>query len=104
MEETAFEQWWQLHLRVARGEPLTPKEQQTYEAGSNQFDREEREQFAASDLASLRRLRAELVKRQGTYTQLLTKSAALDGQIQTLERAFQAVTGYELANPVLSAS
>ncbi len=33
MEETAYQTWWALHLRVAPEEHLSPEEHATYEAG-----------------------------------------------------------------------
>ena len=41
MEQAAYEQWWQLHLRTARGEKLRPDEQSLYEAGRRDLEREE---------------------------------------------------------------
>ncbi len=97
MDETTYQQWWRLHLRVARGEKLDAAEQAAYESGLEVLDQEEKEQFAPNGLAMLRRLRAQIEQLQAIHTQLLAKSARLDEQIITLESAYQSLTGYELA-------
>lgn len=39
------QQWWEYHLRTARGESLTEDEQAIYDAGIEQFDQEEAEEL-----------------------------------------------------------
>ncbi|NOX60819.1 MAG: hypothetical protein GXP42_02555 [Chloroflexi bacterium] len=93
MDQTAYRQWWQLHLRVARGEKLDSQEQQAYESGLEMLDREEQEALAPADLALLRQLRSQIDRMQTMHAQLLMKSAQLDEQIAALERAYQSLTG-----------
>ena len=64
MNEKTYKQWWQLHLRVARGEALGLQEQTQYEAGIDTLDKEEREQFQAARLNQLRQLRAQIEQLQ----------------------------------------
>ena len=64
MNEKTFKQWWQLHLRVARGEALGLQEQTQYETGLDALDKEEREQFQAARLNQLRQLRAQIEQLQ----------------------------------------
>ncbi len=97
MEDTIYRRWWQLHLRVAKGERLDPTEQKEYDAGLEAFDREEKGQFQPNGLAMLRRLRAQVAQRQETHARLLAQSHQLDQQILALENAYHAMTGYELA-------
>lgn len=42
MDAAAQQHWWELHLRVARGESLTPEERNLYEATLRQLDESER--------------------------------------------------------------
>jgi hypothetical protein len=41
VDRTTYQQWWQLHLRVARGDSLSPDEQSSYHAGRRELEREE---------------------------------------------------------------
>ena len=41
MDDSAFQAWWELHVRVARGESLAPAEQVIYEATRVALDDEE---------------------------------------------------------------
>jgi hypothetical protein len=96
MSASAYERWWQLHLRVARGETLSAQEQTTYEAGLDRFDREETS-FEPEGLAELRILRAQIDQLIAAHAQLSGRSAQLDRHIATLEKVYQQLTGYELA-------
>ena len=98
MDEAQYCRWWQLHLRVARGETLDPAEQVEYDAGLEALDREEQEQFKTDDLTRLRRLRTQVDQLRKTHDQLLAKSARLDEQIAALEKAYRSLTGFELAS------
>ena len=96
MDEKEYQRWWQLHLRVARGETLDPAEEAEYNAGLETLDQEEKAQFDQNGLTRLRRLRAQVEQTRATHSQLLAKSARLDEQIAALEGAYQSLTGYEL--------
>lgn len=98
MDEKTYKQWWQLHLRVARGETLTPAEQIEYDTGLEALDKEEKEQLQPDSLNALRRLRTQVEQLQSTHAHLSAESARLDKRIAILEKAYQALTGYQLAN------
>ena len=87
MDQTTYMRWWQLHLRVARGDELDAAERATYEAGLIELDTEEKTQWTDGDLIRLRRLKAEVESLQSTRVQLQAKSRRLDRQIRTLEGA-----------------
>jgi hypothetical protein len=97
MNNISYDRWWQLHLRVAKGESLSPKEEAEYDTGLEVLDREEKGLFNASGLSTLRRLRAQVKQSQTTYLQLVEESTQLDQEIILLEKAYQSLTGYELA-------
>lgn len=78
MDEKQYRRWWQLHLRVARGEALGPAERAEYEVGLEVLDQEEKIHFEQNDLAKLRRLRAQVDQLRMVHSQLLAKSARLD--------------------------
>ena len=97
MNEQTYNQWWKLHLRVSRGETLNPQEQRQYNAGIDALDNEEKAQFQVTGLNAIRQLRASIEKLQDFHTELMQKSNRLDEQIITLEKAYQQLTGYQLA-------
>lgn len=98
MDQTTYVRWWQLHLRVARGDELDAAERVIYEAGLIELDAEEKAQWTDGDLIRLRRLKAEVESLQTTRVQLQAKSRRLDRQIRTLEGAYMALTGLELSS------
>jgi predicted RNase H-like nuclease (RuvC/YqgF family) len=104
MDDQIYQHWWQLHVRVARGEKLSPLEQMEYDRGLQVLDREERQELEAGDRAGLRKLRAQIEQLQTENVQLRARSARLDRQIRTLERAYGKLTGYELASDAYAAS
>lgn len=104
MDDARYQRWWQLHLRVARGEMLNPAERVEYEAGLEVLDREEKEQLKPESVTTLRRLRARVEQLRRVHAELLAKSAHLDEQIVALERAYRALTGYELASEFYASS
>ena len=59
MDDVRYQRWWQLHLRVARGETLNPTERAEYEAGLETLDQEEKEQLQPESVTMLRKLRAQ---------------------------------------------
>ena len=77
-----YEQWWQLHLRVARGEKLDPAEQDRYEAGLREIDLPE---ISKSNLPKLLQLRESLAELDSKCQDLRAKRATLEAEISTLE-------------------
>lgn len=88
-----YEQWWQLHLRVATGETLGVEEERLYQAGLELLDREEATQICGTDVTLLR----SLCERTQTLVQLqnslLLQSDKLDERIEELERTYQLAIG-----------
>ena len=50
MDQTTYERWWQLHLRVAQGEELDAAERVIYAAGLTELDAEEKTQWEDGSL------------------------------------------------------
>ena len=59
MDSQRFNKWWDLHLRVARGEALSTEEQEQYQAGITELDAEEKTQV---DLSALDRMRDRIAE------------------------------------------
>ena len=97
MTENEYEIWWQLHLRVATGETLGTEENQLHQAGLELLQREEATQLSSADVSLLRSLRARVQTLTQLQNNLLSQSAKLDEQIEKLERAYQQLTGLDLA-------
>ena len=99
-EQTKFlldeSQWWQLHLRVARGEALSAQEQADYQTGLDRLDLEEA-QIEPESVSALRAARAQIDKQTAVHAQMLVRSAQLERQIAALESAYQQLTGRNLA-------
>ncbi len=97
MNEIEYRRWWQLHLRVAKGETLSPQEQIVYQAGIRLLDQEEENLLSAGNLALLRRLRSQVQALSQLHTKLASQSEQLNERIAFLEQAYKQLTGYELA-------
>ena len=98
MDSKTYQQWWQLHLQTARGNKLSPAEQQVYDAGLIELDGEEKQTIQMAGLSKLRWLQVQVARLQVDHAQLQTKSVALDKQIVALESTYQLLTGYDLAS------
>jgi cell division protein FtsB len=81
--------WWELHLRHARGEPLSAAEQQQYAA---ELARHDREPDLASNLATLKQLRAELATWTQENAQLRSRIASLEQEIHAAEQKLKPQT------------
>lgn len=81
MDETLYREWWPLHLRTAKGEPLAPEEQARYEAELRELDATD---FKPS-LVGLREARARLESLRATHAELVTRGQQLDEEIARLE-------------------
>ena len=84
MDKEAYEKWWPLHLRVARGEELTEEEQAVYQAGIAELDREE--SFPGS-VEAMRQTQAALRVVEEEYEQLLAEKERLDRKLASIELA-----------------
>ncbi len=91
-----YERWWSLHLRVAKGEPLSEQERIEYDLGQRLLD--EQPEFSGGDtLDHLRTLRTAIDRASSLHAELTTRSAELDKKIDGLEVTFQRLTGYSLS-------
>lgn len=81
MVDSAFQTWWELHVRVARGESLTAEESAVYQSGRQDLESGEESQLlleakhARDDLKALESERSELERRR----------QELDAEIRLLE-------------------
>lgn len=98
MEKETYDQWWQLHLRIARGENLDAAEQALYAAGLAALDSEEKMQWEEVNLVRLHQLREEIERLEATHSQLQAQRQHLDRQIWTLEGAYMSLTGLQLSS------
>ena len=81
MEQAAYKQWWQLHVRTARGEKLDSDEQSNYEAGRRDLERAE----YFSEAIDAREAREHLAKLQAEHAELERRRQQLDAEIMALE-------------------
>jgi hypothetical protein len=87
--------WWQLHVRVARGEQLNKQEMENYAAGLEQLDQEEISIGVEIPLQLLdSRTRIDHLRR--VYDGLAAESHELDRHIEAAETIYQQLTGREL--------
>jgi hypothetical protein len=82
MDEKAYRTWWELHLRVARGESLNPEEVAAYEVGLKQLHQEE---SLSDKVATLRQLRANVVTLETEQERLQARRNKLEAEIAVLE-------------------
>lgn len=95
MSNLEYERLWSLHLRVAKGETLSPQEEREYAIGLSELDSE----TAATDgktVTYLRTLRAAINRAVSLHTELTVHSADLDQKIAVLEANYQRLTGQAL--------
>ncbi len=96
MTDTEYQQWWQLHIRTARGESLNETEQKLYHTGLEKLDREETERLQLASLANLRQLRNQVQQLTQSLAQLTAHNDLLSRRIARLEQTYQQLTGYSL--------
>ena len=94
MNPQEYEQWWQLHVRVAMGETLSSAEQPVYQAGLFQLEQEE--PLSENLLNQLLPLRQRIDELNAQHHQLALENNKLDKKIKKLEKAYQTLTGYQL--------
>lgn len=96
MRNSEYQQWWEYHIRVARGETLSETEAAVYQAGLEKLDREEAAVLQPASLQSLRQLRSQIQQKTEHLAQLARCSDRLTQQIAMLEQNYQQLTGYSL--------
>lgn len=89
MDESNYRSWWALHLRVARGESLDPKEQTAYELALARLHGGESVEAGASEL---RQVRAALRVLQAEQLRLNARQEERDAEIAALEALLDAGT------------
>lgn len=94
MDETTYQQWWSLHLRVARGESLTAEEQAVYQEGLRCLHQEE---SVNGDIATLRQVRATVAALEAKHAHLHARRDKLEAEITVLEAALSDRTRQLLA-------
>ncbi len=89
MDLDAFQRWWDLHLKVARGHALSPEESASYDAGRQELDRDEKLQEMQSTRAAreqLQALEAERAKLERRRQQLNCEIAAFERRLDEQAR------------------
>lgn len=95
MAEFDYEQWWRLHVRVARGESLSAVENVTYRSGLNHLESSE----APVDqdiMATLQALQKQIEQLSQEHASLMMRSLQLDQKLAALEATYQSMTGQTL--------
>jgi hypothetical protein len=87
MDSKSYQQWWQLHIRVAKEESLSAGEQANYDAWLAELDPEEKLLWEDANLDLLRRLKADVERLEAIHAQLQARSQQLDRRIWTMEGA-----------------
>ena len=82
MDDSAFQPWWELHVRVARGDSLAPEEQAIYEATRVAHDHEEQRET----LWNARQAKQELRELESECSRLEERRRQLDDEISSLEK------------------
>ena len=83
VQSGANQNWWGLHLRVARGERLSEEERSLYDASLRELDNRE----VLASLSDARQARAELRDLEAERRRLEERRQQLDAEITTLEGA-----------------
>jgi predicted RNase H-like nuclease (RuvC/YqgF family) len=94
--QVEYQQWWQYHIRVARGETLTAEEEAIYRTGIDALDQEEAEQLQLASLKNLRQLRAQIQQLSQNLEQFTARHEQLNRKIAEMEQTYQRLTGYSL--------
>lgn len=100
MTQVEYQQWWQYHSRIARGETLSTEEEAIYRAGIDTLDREEADQLQLASLQNLRQLRTQIQRLAQSLEQFTTRHEQLNRKIADLEQTYQRLTGYSLVTDV----
>lgn len=81
MDKATYQHWWQLHLRVARGNSLNPAEKSSYDDGRQELEREEH----FRETTDLKESREELLALEAEHAVLESQRKQLDAEISELE-------------------
>ena len=94
--QSDYQQWWEYHIRLARGEALTAEELTIYRAGIDTLDGEETQQLQFASLKKLRELRNQVQVLTQSLGQLSRRNEQLSHKIEEMEQTYQQLTGYSL--------
>ena len=86
MNEATYQTWWQLHLRVAKGEELSGQEREHYLATLKHLEQEE---VLQEDTAQIERLQSQLAQAKAEGEHLRTYRLQLEAKLAELERSSQ---------------
>jgi predicted RNase H-like nuclease (RuvC/YqgF family) len=89
MDDVTYGSWWNLHIRIARGETLTSGQQKEYEAGLSEMHAQE---DVSGDIGRLRKKRSEVLSLEAEHESLQQRSSSLETEIAALESAMNANT------------
>jgi cell division protein FtsB len=81
MDNSAYQNWWQLHLRVAREETLAPEELAAYQQGLSSFEQDE----SLQAITDARKARQYWIALDTEYLALEQRRGQLEGEIAKLE-------------------
>ena len=84
MDQATYQQWWQLHLRVARGDHLSSDERSFYDAGLSEIEQEAPPLDAAAE-----RSQDALAAREAEKEILMRSRRELDAEIADLESRYR---------------
>jgi hypothetical protein len=81
MGESTFQTWWELHVRVARGESLTAEESAFYDSHRHDLETGEQSQL----VLGAKHARDDLTALESERSQLEQRRQELDAEIRLLE-------------------
>lgn len=84
MDKALGQGWWDLHLRVVRGESLSAEEQEVYQSGLTQHHSDEK---LDGELKRISQVRARVMALDREHAALQADHARLDEEIAALEAA-----------------
>jgi hypothetical protein len=84
MDQSTYQRWWPLHLRVARGETLAAEDQSFYDAQCKELDKAE---ILQVDQEAFRAAQASLAALKAETARLQERSRQLDAEIEALQAA-----------------
>ena len=85
MDEAKYKDWWPLHIKRAKGEPLTAVEQAICDAGYAEQDAEEEAILRGNGIEKMRRMRLDLAAAEAEQTRLLDRQGEVKARIAAME-------------------
>ena len=88
-----YQRWWELHVRVARGERLSPADRVVYDAGRRELE----DNGNSEPLQNAKQAREELRDLEVQRRRLEQRRQELDAEITAIESALARKPGNSLA-------